>query len=115
MYTLLPLTRHGLRDPTLLTSHVSHHHGTLNQGFRKPSVSAMADRFRVRPPRGVHALPVPPRRVSVLQMKASASPLALHLASSLSAIAFLRERSDQEAVTAAKPNPTQLSAIVQFS
>jgi len=47
-------------------------------------------------------------------MKASASPLALHLASSLSAIAFLRERGDREAVAAAEPNPPKPSAIARF-
>ena len=77
-------------------------------------MSAVADRFRVRPPRGVHALLVPPCRMSVLQMKASASPLALHLASSLSAIAFLHERGDREAVAAAEPNPPKPSAIARF-
>ena len=39
----------------------------------------------------------------MLQMKASASPLPLRLASSLSAIVFLRESGDRDAVAAVEP------------
>ena len=47
-------------------------------------------------------------------MKASALPLSLRLTSSLSAIAFLNERGDREAVATAKPNPPKPSAIARF-
>ena len=42
--------------------------------FQKTVSVAMADRLRRGSPRGVHALPTPPRRASALQKRASACP-----------------------------------------
>ena len=74
MNTVFALDQSFSRTNTLKSRCQSSSLNTETKKIQKTFRATMADRCRSCSPRGVHALPTPPRRASALQKKASACP-----------------------------------------